>query len=221
MLKIFLRLFDAQRRSFSKVGLTLILVTHLVVSFPTSTLAAGNECQASGPQGGAYTVTVCITNPIDNAVVTGETSVMATVSITGTNPGVQKVFFYLGGEYLLTDYASAYTLIIPTTKFVDGGRLLEAEAKMRDGFTSSRAAINVTFSNGITEPPVNNNTYTITTGSTPQPGRPFILAATGDGASGEPKAGSVTDLIASWNPNMFLYLGDVYDDGTSTEFHNQ
>jgi hypothetical protein len=31
---------------------------------------------------------------------------------------------------------------------------------------------------------------------------------------------SVANLIASWNPNMFLYLGDVYDEGTYTEFIN-
>ena len=47
-----------------------------------------------------------------------------------------------------------------------------------------------------------------------------MLAAAGDGASGETAAGDVTGLIASWNPNLFLYLGDVYEDGTSTEFYN-
>src|SRR5512141_226146 len=91
---------------------------------------------------------------------------------------------------------------------------------MRDGFISSRGAVNVTFNNGITQPPVNPNTYTAAGGSTPSAGRPFILAATGDGASGEPNADAVTDLIAGWNPNMLLYLGDVYDDGTATEFLN-
>ncbi len=80
--------------------------------------------------------------------------------------------------------------------------------------------INVTFNNGITEPPVNTNDFTPTSGTTPAAGRPFILVATGDGASGEPNAVAVENMIASWNPNMFLYLGDVYDDGTSTEFHN-
>jgi len=182
--------------------------------------AAGTECQSSSPESGAYTVTVCITNPVDGAVVSGNTSVTATVNITGTNPGVQKLEFYLDGEYLLTDYSTPYTFIIPTTKFVDGTRLLEAQAIMRDSFTSSRAGVNVTFNNGITVLPENNNTFTIKSGTTPSAGRPFILAATGDGASGEPNADTVTNLIAGWNPNMFLYLNDVYNDGTTTEFHN-
>src|SRR5512145_3320384 len=91
---------------------------------------------------------------------------------------------------------------------------------MRDGLVYGRGSINVTFDNGITEPPVNPNTYTPTSGTTPSAGRPFVMVATGDGASGEPNAIAVTDLIASWDANLFLYLGDVYNDGTATEFHN-
>src|SRR5687767_11385215 len=97
-----------------------------------SASAAGAECHTSGPVSGAYVVNVCITVPVDNAVVSGNTTVTATVDVLGTNPGVQKLLFYLGGEYLLTDYAAPYTFVIPTTKYVDGTRLLEVEAKMRD-----------------------------------------------------------------------------------------
>ena len=198
----------------------IILFSLIVTPLPVPVRAQGGGCSTSSPPSGAYTVTVCITAPAGGAVLTGDASVTATVNVTGTNPGVQKVLFYLGGQYLLTDYTSAYTFTIPTTKFIDGSRLLEAEAVMRDGNPSTRAAINITFSNGITQPPQNTNTYTPVSGTTPQPGRPFILAATGDGASGEPNADAVTDLIDGWNPNMLLYLGDVYNDGTSTEFHN-
>jgi hypothetical protein len=42
--------------------------------------------------------------------------------------------------------------------------------------------------------------------------------ATGDGASGERP--EVSDMIAAKNPDMFLYLGDVYERGTFTEFYN-
>jgi Big-like domain-containing protein/calcineurin-like phosphoesterase family protein/fibronectin type III domain protein len=214
-------LTNSKRGMFLKVLLALIVFINLIITpAPTAVSAVGNECAASSPGSGVYTVTVCITAPADGATVSGEVSVTATVSVTGSNPGIQKLLFYLGGEYLLTDYAAAYTFVIPTTKFVDGSRLLEVEAKMRDGFTSSRASIDTTFNNGITQPPTNTNNYNITTGSPPQAGRPFQLVATGDGASGEPNAAAVTDLIASWDPNLFLYLGDVYDDGTSTEFHN-
>src|SRR5260370_7693 len=144
------------------------LISLILASFQKPVFAAGTECQSSSPESGAYTVTVCITNPLDGAVVSGNTSVTATVNVTGTNPGVQKLEFYLGGQYVLTDYSAPYTFIIPTTKFVDGSRLLEVEAVMRDSFTSSNAGLNLTFHNGITEVPQNTNTFPPTTGTTPQ-----------------------------------------------------
>jgi Bacterial Ig domain/Calcineurin-like phosphoesterase len=209
------------KRLSLRILVVLFIFSHLnLASPPTPALADGTECNTSGPVSGAYIVTVCLTSPVDNAVVSGDTSVTATVSVTGSNPGVQKLEFYLGGEYLLTDYSSPYTFVIPTTKFVDGARLLEVEAIMRDGLTYGRGSINLTFDNGITEPPVNTNTFTPTSGTTPAAGRPFVMVAAGDGASGEPNANAVTDLIASMDPNLFLYLGDVYNDGTATEFHN-
>ncbi len=220
-MRAFIDFFNQRKRPRFRTLVKLVMLSSLVLaSLQEPVSAAGTECQSSSPDSAAYTVTICITNPTDGAVVSGSTSVTATINVAGTNPGVQKLEFYLGGQYLLTDYASPYTFTIPTTKFVDGSRLLEVEAHMRDGFITTRAGINLTFNNGITEPPVNNNSFTPTSGSTPAAGRPFILAATGDGASGEPNADAVTDLIAGWNPNMLLYLGDVYNDGTETEFHN-
>ena len=46
------------------------------------------------------------------------------------------------------------------------------------------------------------------------------VAAVGDGASGVQNAKQVTDLIPGWSPNLVLYLGDVYEKGTATEFYN-
>jgi Bacterial Ig domain/Calcineurin-like phosphoesterase len=219
-LEAIINLFSSLKPYYRLLVAIVVLSSLILAPLHRSASAAGTECNSSSPVSAAYLVTVCITNPLDNAVLSGNASVTATVTVTGTNPGIQKLLFYLGGQYQLTDYASPYTFLIPTTKFVDGARLLEAEVHMRDGFISARGIINVAFNNGITEPPVNTNTFTPTAGTTPQPGRPFILAATGDGASGEPNAVAVEDMIANWNPNMFLYLGDVYNDGTSTEFYN-
>ena len=214
--------FNLQRGITFKVLITFVVLSGLVLApLQKPVLADGTACQSSSPESGAYTVQVCIVTPLDNAVVSGNMTITATVDVTiGTSPGIQKVEFYLGGEYLLTDYSFPYSFELPTTKFVDGSRLLEAEALMRDQTPTIRAGINLTFNNGLTEVPPNTNTFTIKSGTTPSAGRPFILAATGDGASGEPNADAVTNLIAGWNPNMFLYLGDVYNDGTATEFHN-
>ena len=47
-----------------------------------------------------------------------------------------------------------------------------------------------------------------------------MLGAVGDGAGGESGETDVTNMIASWQPNLFLYLGDVYEKGSPTEFLN-
>ena len=220
-MNVFINVFNPIKRFFLRVFMLVFLLASLnFAAAPSAVFADGSECHTSGPISGAYIVTVCLTVPLDGAVVSGNTSVTATVNVTGTNPGVQKLIFYLGGEYLLTDYSSPYTFVIPTTKFVDGTRSLEVEAVLRDGLTYGRGAVNITLANGITEPPVNTNTYTPTSGTTPQAGRPFVMVASGDGASGEPNAVAVTNLIDGLDPNLFLYLGDVYNDGTETEFHN-
>ncbi len=204
--------------------LVILLVLGLVIGISTSAqipvASAATGCSTSGPTSGAYTVTVCITAPADGSTLTGATTVTTSVSVTGTNPGVQQTVYTLDSQYLLTDYASPYSYTLPTQQFVDGTRLLQAQAVMRDGYSTSLAGVSLTFSNGVTTPPVNNNTFTPAAGTTPQPGSPYILAAVGDGASGEPSEGNVVNLISSWNPNMFLYLGDVYEKGGLVEFSN-
>jgi hypothetical protein len=214
-------LFLRSRRDVIRLFIALTMLTSLFALFqPAPTFAQGSNCKTSGPASAVYTLTACITAPANGASVSGSRTVSATVTVTGTNPGIAKLIFYLGGEYLITDYQSTYTFILPTKKWVDGTRLLEVEAIMRDGFTSQRASITLNFNNGIVTPPVNNKTFTPSGGTTPPTGQAFTVAATGDGADGATHAGNVTDLINSWNPNLFLYLGDVYDDGTFTEFHN-
>src|SRR5690606_33996791 len=90
-------------------------------------------------------------------------------------------------------------------------------AVMRDKYITQETAMTLHFNNGITTPPVNPNSFTPHT-PLPQLGQPLIVAAAGDAASGERP--QIHEMIASWQPDMFLYLGDVYDMGTYTEFHN-
>ncbi len=188
---------------------------------PTPTQVVGNACSTSTPSTGGYTVTLCFTSPASGSTLNGAPGVSLSVSTTGTAPTVQRVIFYLNGVDLLTDFQSPYTFNLPTTKWQDGVYTLQATALMRDGYTTTQEpAISVTFNNGINQPPVNHNTFTPSTGTTPQPGAPFIVAAAGDGADGATAATGVANLVTSLNPNLFLYLGDVYEDGTVSEFYN-
>ncbi len=188
---------------------------------PTTTASLINPCATSTPSGGAYSVTICFTAPSSGSVVSGPTNVTISISVTGTNPGVSRIAYTINGYQLLTAFIAPYSFTLPTTKWQDGSYLIAAVAYMRDGYTTANpASISLTFNNGITQPPVNTNTFTPTSGTTPPAGQPFIVAAVGDGADGATANANVTNLIASLNPNLFLYLGDVYEDGTMAEFYN-
>jgi chitodextrinase len=150
----------------------------------------------------------------------GNNPVTASVALSNTAPRVQRMVFYLDGAYLLTDYQSTYRFTLPTWKWVDGDHTLSVEALMSTGFVTQRASLMVDFKNGVSSPPINPRQFTPATGTTPPPGTPFTVVAGGDGASGETYAVKVSNLIASLNPNMFIYLGDVYEKGSPAEFYN-
>lgn len=48
--------------------------------------------------------------------------------------------------------------------------------------------------------------------------QPAVVWAVGDGADGSAEARRLGDAIARDRPDMFLYLGDVYEHGTSRDF---
>ena len=143
----------------------------------------------------------------------------ATLNVSGTSPGFQRATFTLDNVALITDYTSPYAFNLDSRRWGDGTYTLALTALMRDGFTSAPATQSLTFSNGQVSPPPNPRTFIPATPS-PANGAPLVVAATGDGASGEPSANSTVNLISSWSPNMFLYLGDVYEKGRAMEFDN-
>ena len=89
---------------------------------------------------------------------------------------------------------------------------------MRDGFTTQQAWIDLDFQQGAT-PPVDPYVAPYVP-ALPPVGNSLVVAAAGDGASGEMNASNVSDLLNTWQPDLFLYLGDVYEKGTHSEFYN-
>ena len=89
---------------------------------------------------------------------------------------------------------------------------------MRDGYVFQMGSVSINLSNGNSTTPVNTNSFQIFTSPAHANGQPFMVAAGGDGASGITNSANVTNLIKNLNPDMFLYLGDVYNKGTYTEF---
>jgi chitodextrinase len=180
---------------------------------------ADASCATGQPTSGEYSVALCLTAPAPSATVTGTVQVTAAISVTGTNPGVRELVFTLNGSPLLTDFQPPYSWALDSTRWVDGAYSVQVYALMRDGYLTPQATATVNFSNGLSTPPVNSNSFTPTPG-TPEPGQPLVVAAVGDGGSGETAETNVVNLISSWHPDLFLYLGDVYENGRPMEFNN-
>jgi Predicted phosphohydrolases len=179
------------------------------------------SCVTSSPASNDYTTRVCFSSPDTGGTLTGNVTVSAIARVSGqSRVGVQDLQFYLDGTYLLSAFSSPFTFLLPTANWLDGSHTLSVAAQMHDKFTTQQGTLPVVFNNGVTSLPVNTSQFQPATGTTPANGAPFIVAAGGDGASGEPAATKVTNLIASLNPNMFLYLGDVYENGSPSEFFN-
>ncbi len=184
-------------------------------------LAAGTPCTTTTST--HYTVQVCLTQPADGATLTGTSTLTGTFSVLTGTTRVQQMVFSLDDTYLLTDFQrSPDTFTISSQRWVDGPHKLSVYASLNDNTDTKAnpAFIYVTFANGVTTPPVNTNLRNPTSGTTPAPGSPVVVAATGDGAGGDAYTASVMNQIAPWSPNLLLYLGDVYQNGSYSEFQN-
>lgn len=184
----------------AQIGLTTALLLAATGAAAPVQAQAAPVCGVSGPASGAYQATVCLTAPDDGSTLTGDAPVSATVTVTGANPGVRQVQFDLDDEYLLTDFEAPFSFSLPSDKWANGARRLQVHAIMKDDFVSDGVSIDVAFDNGSTAPVTNPRRFTPTSGTDPPPGKPFVMAAVGDGGNGEINANSVADRIASWDP---------------------
>jgi hypothetical protein len=184
------------------------------------------ECVASQPDDGRYQVTLCLDAPAGGSRLSGHVPVAATLRVTGEpSPLLDYLQFFLTGTgaagraALLRDYAEPFTFTLPTERWTDGDYRLAVVAQFADGFTSAETGLTVSLGNGVTRLPISTGGWepAQVTGA---PGQSIMVAAVGDGASGLPASYAVAELIEAWAPDLFLYLGDVYNSGTYTEFLN-
>jgi hypothetical protein len=197
-------------------ALTLVLV----VGSGQGVIADAPPCTTTTTT--TFSVQICLTQPAPGSTVSGAVTVTATASPPTGGLRVVRMQFLVDGVYALTDYQSPYTFVLPTARWVDGLHSLSVAAIMSDpaATQTSSASESLTFSNGVTVVPPNNNLPTITSGTTPAPGANLVVAAVGDGAGGDASSTSVANLIQTWSPNLLLYLGDVYEKGSYPEFTN-
>jgi chitodextrinase len=193
-----------------------VLVAVVVGTAPASE-AATSTCATTVASGWSASVCLAVSG---TGTLTGPVTVSATADVSTSGPRVAKLEFSLRGLYLLTDYAVPYSFTLDTADYVDGAAALSVIAIFRDGSTSTPATVNLNFNNGVNKDPNPSGSFTPPTAPVATKTNPLLLAAVGDGAGGEQAATDVTSMIKGWNPGLFTYLGDVYDNGTITEFKN-
>jgi calcineurin-like phosphoesterase family protein len=185
------------------------------------------------PVGNGWTLRVCLTVPDSGGTVAGSfPTITANPTIeggTGSRPRIQRMIFTLSDQgdpenRLLTDFTrdgnGNYSFVFPRRSHQGGNVTFGVRAMMTGSGTDTGplASLNLSFSGS--EEPLGGLPFTPRPGRMPSGSRPFIVAAVGDGAGGEASAVRVLNLIRSWNPNLFLYTGDVYNYGTQAEYYN-
>jgi hypothetical protein len=218
-------------RSRNPVALLAALVLVGLFSGSVPAQATGACSNDAGPAGTPYLVHVCFLMPAEGDPLVGDATVKADVTVTGTNPGIDSVAFRLKnkgatglGVYLITDMKGAglpddqtFQFLLPSYRWSDATRILSAKVHMLDGYTSPAAAIGVDFYNQGADP-WQPQTFAP---HTPNPATgPLNVAAVGDGAIGNPTAHDVSTEVAALNPDVFLYLADVYQVGSMPEYYN-
>jgi hypothetical protein len=191
-----------------------------IFNSPANAQTPAVVCSPSGNPEASSAMTICFTSPNDGASLTGDVPVAVTAVLSNGSDDIQNMVFSLNTEYLLTDYTSPFLFTLPTEKWADGRYTISVIVHMRQNTKTMRAQTTVNFNNGNAKAPVNTNHFSPNSGTSPVNGQPFVVAASGDGASGEANSSSVISTVSSLNPNLFLYLGDVYESGSKAEFYN-
>jgi calcineurin-like phosphoesterase family protein len=172
--------------------------------------------------------------------VMGNTKITATVTYSPAPPPAGEVRGCYGerltpsgcltwlhnGNYTLTQlYATSgvqgnrtYTWTWGTSQYPNGSSSLDAQAQLDDA--PIQAVLKVNINNNVPgsfPSPIANGGKLPIFGKTTYP---FTVAAFGDGPAGSTMTQNVANLVHSWNPDMLMYLGDVYQRGMPDEFMN-
>jgi len=213
----------AIRRSLALIAVLALGLSVAALRSPTA--FAAQTCNVATTSTNDV-VQICITAPSAGATLSGPTTVTATPTVLQGSAAVGRLTFTLDGTTIITTFTSAstppYQFTWHTAHWVDGMHTLGVYARMTDGSQSDNNPTTeiVTLANGVTTAPTNTSSPAITTGTTPAAGQPEIVGAVGSGADGAAGSNSVATEVRGWSPNLFLFLGDVYEMGTYEEFQN-
>jgi hypothetical protein len=220
--------------------LSLAVAIPAALTFAPAGMAAqgcsGDPGQPAPESVGGWSLRVCLNVPDNGGAITANfPTITANPEFSGgsgSKPRIQRMIFTLTGQGddpdhdLLTDFtrndAGNFTFVFPRQAYDGGTNLRFAVRAMMTGATNDTgtlAFVDLSFV-GARQPLDPSFTVRKNGGRAPSASSPYVVAVTGDGAGGEASAGRVLRLIRSWNPNLLLYTGDVYNNGTQAEYYN-
>ena len=191
--------------------------------------AAASVCADARAADGA-TAQICITSPASGTTVSGGVTVTGTAVWHKVRPSDVAgcagqrltpsgcITWTVNGVYQLTHLyktpgTSSYRWVWHSQAWTNGPKTLTASIALNNAPHSASIHLNVANPPGTHLGSPNTGLLPIFSQATP-----FVIAATGDGAAGSTYANAVAAMVEGWHPNMFMYLGDVYQRGSKDEF---
>jgi Calcineurin-like phosphoesterase len=177
--------------------------------------------------GTSATFTICLTVP--DGILSGD--VVVTSTVAGDVANLAELRYAWGATAdtttpLFSDFEAPWSFVWPTDRYLDATRSLNVRARRRNSQTfGAPVTLTTTIDNGndgsVSTSPADWDQVFVarSTPGDPLTGDP-VVAAVGDGADGMLRSQTVVDSIAASPASVFLYLGDVYEAGTPTEFEN-
>src|SRR2546423_15331406 len=100
----------------------LLLGAILAVAMAVFPAGASDASSCQTTNGGSYAISVCLDAPAAGVNLSGDVPVSGSVSTTSTlaSQGIQRLAFYVDGQYVLTDYEAPFSFSLPTARWVDG-----------------------------------------------------------------------------------------------------
>ena len=205
-----------RRARVRRVGMTTrILVAGVFVAAVLTPLLSAEAVTQCGSSGGhQLCVSVSGTTLSGNTQVTVTNSPNSGIVIASWVPSSGPVTKLIT-SFVPTPQTNDYSFVWPTQKYLDAS----GQLRVQFGATSAtRVEIDVTLNNG------NNSDFQHSPndwadylpGQWTEPSDP-VVAAVGDGPSNEPSSNAVAAQVAAADPALFMFLGDIYEDGTFTE----
>jgi len=156
--------------------------------------------------------------PTDGSVLKIDTTIIATVTVTGKDPGIQHVAFYLNGTPVLEDFNAPYSFTLPISKWVDGAIPDRRSVDARPVYDPTRQHW-VDLQHRYNHSAGKQQSFHAHLRHTTRGRAPLTVAVVGDGSGvTDRKCGGQFDQLLESQPAALL--GDIYERGTTAEFYN-